>query len=76
MRRGGYVFLGTAAAALAIRLRTWLLRDPAVDALALASGTPDEGSQFTHDLIGDLSLDYLAVVRTLLDPRRGDFTQP
>lgn len=44
--------------------------------MALTSGAPDEGSQFTHDLIGDLSLDYLAVLRTLFDPRCGDFTQP
>lgn len=30
----------------------------------------------THDLVGDLSLDHLTVLRTLFDPRCGDITQP
>ncbi|WP_413751919.1 hypothetical protein NRF20_02770 [Streptomyces sp. R-74717] len=37
--------------------------------MVLTSGTPDEGSQFTHDRAGDLSLDYLAVLNLHRDRR-------
>jgi hypothetical protein len=53
-----------------------LLRDPAVDALVLAPGAADESGQITHDRVGDLGVDVLAVLRTQSSPRGGDITQP
>ena len=52
-----------------------LLRDPAVDVPALASGTADESSQITQDHFGDLRVDDLAVLRPLKGPRDSGILQ-
>ncbi|THA73325.1 hypothetical protein [Streptomyces sp. A0592] len=46
------------------------LRAPEVDAVALTTGAPGESRQVTHEHLGDLYADGLALVRT------SDVTQP